>query len=398
MNLVKRIFFMTILSSSFLFCKSREFNIGESNPNSVWPEPGDELRTPDKITYAFHWNKEPIARSQPQYVVRNLLRQGEQRLQDGNAAGSGLYVANDPFSSVAYGNTLIVIPVLPKTAVKVAHNPVTVADIRSQNPILMYAFNGKMFLESNSIGRSNYAAVMRGESSVDFEKVFSISLDKTKCGTRFPRGQRLKQGQNWREYLETNTIVLCPDRTCEDPQFKLWCSAQGDLDLKLYVIRNRLAHGWTEEGSFFETWLELDSGKFVLETIGDTADKLNDSEFCANGSSSECFIALMKEIRFGSTTPLKRTQVFDALKKVGFATGDEARSPDEWKVLGSSVRARFCKIDSAPCTVDGFRLLFTKRFGDNLTNLRENDTQRYAQDEVLRAIVSESMTSWKKLN
>lgn len=114
MRLVRTINCFAALALVILGCKSRDYNATQRSV--VEKTDGKILSTGPKITYGFHWNKESVARTNPNYILRNLASQGEKRLQDGNAAGSGLYLANDPFSSQEFGNTLIVVPIQPHSA------------------------------------------------------------------------------------------------------------------------------------------------------------------------------------------------------------------------------------------------------------------------------------------
>lgn len=375
---------------TFSACKNREFNAstvaGERTNNSV-------LSTGPKITYGFHWNKEAVAKTNPSFVVRNLAGQGERRLLDGNAAGSGLYLANDPFSSQSHGDTLIVVPILPNSSGLVATPAVSSDQVTRPEQIIMYYYGGKMFESPSSDKVIQFVGVVRDRSIISYNDVFSIPFDKSKCPGNFTRERFIKQGQNWRDYLKSNIGVLCEGNPPKVLQVEELVKSFSDIPSMKSLSQEKFY------GSLFARFA---GDSFLADLMKFDLARIYEHPFCKGQSPSqitkEGCIAIALEVVVLNISFHLGKPLYELLKTTGFtALGiPEKNNLEKVKEFHNDVYKTLCAKAGSACTATGFADFYNTKI--KAKQEKEAAVYKFLEEgrtALYRAIYEESMAVWK---
>lgn len=380
----------TLIMWIVLACKSRDFNLTSVSSEEV--QNGSVLSTGESLTFGFHWSKDPGAHTNPQAVVRFHAEQGEKKLDDGNSAGSGLYIAADPFSTSPYGSTLIIVPILPKSDVYLTFEPLK--DLKHSADILMYPYQGRMFTSPGSKRPHMFAAVIRNKRVIDFDNVTSIKVDKLQCHKLVSDKDSYKGGLNWRAYLRAQPNSLCDGaQYCMHPANFAACREFGFVDNLMNISELKTTYKLTDEEAIAIKLLELSKGREFIDAARLSLPAITGTKACSVVKESDpqlCFWLALKKLFTENDKKLTDSDFFEFAVKLKLYPENDSVNVQK---IRSAVAGAFCKTLRNGCNLQALKDRESKIRSSQMA--KDIETIGFQQEALIRAIFPESMATWK---
>lgn len=218
-----------VLCIAFLGCKSRTHNevgaapklswstnwIETSDDSADWIERHSKIRTPiDKTTYLFHWTRNKDVLTRPVEVLKGIVDSAADQNKNfdkttqapggGIMSGFGLYLANDPFSSSGFGETLVIVPIKRNNEFAV-NKGVDYPLIRSDAWGILYGYDGLLISKGK---RLNAAVVVRNEGLVEWNRLKVIDAPFRPFDLTQTLPLVIDRTAGWRRLLEANLVTL----------------------------------------------------------------------------------------------------------------------------------------------------------------------------------------------